>query len=155
MKLEEAIQQSSFSTEENKAGVNLLYTTSWLTTELMHTLNTIGISWQQFNLMRIVRGQKVTPVSLKTISERMIDRQSNTSRLVDKLVQKGLVNRSQCSKDRRQIDICLTKEGKDLLDEASEAVNALNHRLLGHIGKENLRVLNELLDAIRIEETYH
>ena len=153
MKIEEAIKQSRFPDEFSKAGVNLLYSASWLMNELAKALKPFDLTWQQFNLMRIVRGQKGKPASLKTISERMIDGQSNTSRLVDKLVGKGFVTRAQCSADRRQLDICLSDTGQDVLVQASAEVDELVKGLFGHMQEQRLYDLNNLLDDLRINET--
>ena len=152
MRLEEAIKQKQFPLQRFKIGVNVLYTASWLSNEQQHVLRPFGITWQQFNLMRIVKGQKGNPASLKLISERMIDRQSNTSRLVDKLVAKGLISRTSCPKDRRQVDIFLTEEGSTLLDQASEQMAEMTARLFGHITEDELATINDGLENLRITE---
>ena len=149
MRLEEAIQQVKFQSESQKTGVNLLYTSSWFSKELARALKCHGISWQQFNIMRILRGQKGCPLTLKSITERMIDPMSNTSRLVDKLVTKGFVERRADTCDRRQIAISLTKSGSDHLEKASTSVEIMGKELFTHVREEDLRQLNELLDKIR------
>lgn len=149
MRLEEAIQQVRFQSEYQKTGVNLLYTASWFSTELSRALKGHGISWQQFNIMRILRGQKGCPLTLKSITERMIDPMSNTSRLVDKLVSKGLVERRVDTCDRRQIAISLTESGHEHLDNASKTVEQLGKQLFSHVDEGDLRQLNDLLDSIR------
>jgi DNA-binding MarR family transcriptional regulator len=149
MRLEEAIQQAKFQNEHQKAGVNILYTASWFSKELTRALRPHDISWQQFNIMRILRGQKGCPLPLKSISERMIDPMSNTSRLVDKLVSKGYVERKSDTCDRRQIAISLTASGQQHLTEASNTVDHLAHDLFGNVCNEELNQLNDLLDKIR------
>ena len=149
MRIEEAIQQVKFQSERQKTGVNLLYTASWFSTELSRALKAHDISWQQFNIMRILRGQKGCPLTLKSISERMIDPMSNTSRLVDKLVSKGFVERKADTCDRRQIAISLTKEGERHLLESSKTVESLGDQLFGNACQKDLIQLNELLDKIR------
>ncbi|MDX1477081.1 MAG: MarR family transcriptional regulator [Saprospiraceae bacterium] len=149
VKIEEAIQQAKFNSASSKAGINLLYTASWLSTAMARVLKPFGISWQQFNIMRILRGQKGKPASLKLISERMIDKMSNTSRLVDKLVAKGLVLRETCPNDRRQVDILMTPAGHEVLTAASEAMEANVQNMFGHLDTSELNKLNELLDKLR------
>ncbi|MDX1407795.1 MAG: MarR family transcriptional regulator [Saprospiraceae bacterium] len=149
VKIEEAIQQARFSNESSKAGINLLYTASWLSTAMVRVLRPHGISWQQFNIMRILRGQKGKPASLKLISERMIDKMSNTSRLVDKLVDKELVQRETCPNDRRQVDIVMTPSGSALLERASASMDAFVSSTFGHLNEDELKALNLLLDKLR------
>lgn len=149
MRLEDAIQQVKFQDEHQKTGVNILYTASWFSKELTRALKPHDISWQQFNIMRILRGQKGCPLTLKSVSERMIDPMSNTSRLVDKLVSKGYVERKTDTCDRRQIAISLTNAGLNHLAEASTTVDQLAHDLFGSVCDEELNQLNGLLDKIR------
>ena len=149
MRIEEAIQQSKFHSETQRAGVNLLYTASWFSKELTRALKPAGISWQQFNIMRILRGQGDKPASLKTVSERMIDPMSNTSRLVDKLVTKGFVQRKPAKTDRRKILLSLTEQGMCHLNQASEIVDELARTLFGHMPETDLQELNCYLDRLR------
>ena len=149
VRLEEAIQQPKFNSESSKAGINLLYTASWMSTAMTRVLKPYGISWQQFNIMRILRGQKECPASLKLISERMIDKMSNTSRLVDKLVSKGLVQRDTCPEDRRQVDIRMTADGEAILEQASRQMEAFVSEVFGHFGQDELQTLNDLMDKLR------
>lgn len=149
MKIEEAIQQASFRNQYSKAAINVLYTASWLNTTHAQILKPYRISWQQFNIMRILKGQKGKPASLKLISERMIDKMSNTSRLVDKLVEKDLAQRETCPKDRRQVDIVLTESGSELLNRLSADIEDHTRRQFAHMNNEELQALNELLDKLR------
>lgn len=127
----------------------MLYTASWFSKELTRVLKPIGLSWQQFNIMRILRGQKGCPVSLKEVSERMIDPMSNTSRLVDKLVAKGFVERRADVHDRRQIAIHITDSGMHHLETASTLVKELTDGLFSHLPENELSALNTLLDKLR------
>ena len=153
MSLETAIKQDKFSDEPQKVAVNLLYTASWFSTELARVLKPFGMSWQQFNIMRILRGQRGKPVTLKLVSERMIDRMSNTSRLVDKLVAKGYVVRTIDQDDRRQVALTLTSEGHDHLEAASESVTKMTQCMIGHVCHQRLSDLNNVLDSIREKQS--
>jgi DNA-binding MarR family transcriptional regulator len=133
----------------NKTGINILYTASWLSNILARLLKPFGITWQQFNIMRILNGQKGKPASLRLVSERMIDQMSNTSRLIDKLVAKGLVERKECPKDRRQVDLLLTEKGMQLMLQAKEWVDKNMIDYFGHMPDAQLSQLNDLLDALR------
>ncbi|MEM9983268.1 MAG: MarR family transcriptional regulator, partial [Bacteroidota bacterium] len=116
MKIEEAIQ-SKFADTNQKAIVNLLYTASWLSGRISEVLKKQGITHQQYNVLRILRGAKGQPVSLKYIRERMLDRMSDASRIVDKLHNKRYLERKQCPSDRRNVDITITNEGLSLLQK--------------------------------------
>ena len=125
MIIEEAIKQEKFHSMQQKAIINLMYSASWMSGQMRSALEPYGISWQQFNILRILRGQKGKPASIKLLTERMIDKTSNTSRLIDKMVSKEIVERIVCPKDRRQVDIRLTKVGEDLLENGTKRKFAL------------------------------
>jgi DNA-binding MarR family transcriptional regulator len=149
VKIEEAIQQATFETLGSKTGINILYTASWMHQLLARALKPCGISWQQFNILRILNGQKGNPAPLFLVSERMIDRMSNTSRLVDKLVAKGLVERRQCPRDRRQVELLLTQKGSEILEVARQRTFDLIEPVFLRMPQEGLNALNDTLDAIR------
>lgn len=129
-----------------------MYTASWFSNSIQHALKPYGITSQQFNIMRILRGQGNRPVSLKLLTERMIDPMSNTSRLVDKLVKKGYVKREAAECDRRQLAITLTDEGRFHLDKISKLVEDLSDTLLDHMSEGRLNALNDILDELRENE---
>jgi len=149
MKIEEEIKQRQFSSERLKALVNILFTASWFYSQQNQIFKNYDISWQQFNILRILRGQKKKPTSLKMLSERMIDRNSNTSRLVDKLENKGYVVRSSNEIDGRKIDLFLTKSGLKIADMASIETEALIEKNIDHLTVEEEIHLNTLLDKLR------
>jgi DNA-binding MarR family transcriptional regulator len=149
MKIEEEIQQGKFSSEFQKAHVNILFTAAWLNQESTKILKPYGISVQQFNILRILKGMNPKPATIKILTERMIDKMSNASRLVDKLEQKGLVTRTECDSDRRRVDVSITIKGLSLIDDASKAMQETMHVKAGTLTIENARSLNELLDQIR------
>lgn len=149
MRIEDAIQQKQFKNDFLKADINIMYTASWLALIKRQLLADFDISWQQFNILRILKGQFPNPSPLKNLSERMIDRTSNTSRLVDKLVDKGFVERQLCSNDRRKLDIVITAKGLELLEEVLPVMEEGLTGILGNLSKEEAGLLNQLLDKIR------
>ena len=152
MKIEEAIQQQTFANMYAKTAINIMYSASWLNVIEKRLLKPFGITWQQFNILRILRGQKGKPASLKLITERMIDKMSNTSRLVDKLVAKGLVERHVCPEDRRLLEISITTSGLQQLQRASQVMDSGMVKIFEHVPDAELEILNELLDKIRSNE---
>jgi len=119
MKTAKALQRSSFSSEQQRVVLTVLHTASNLMTLHRTLLKPHGITPGQFNILRILRGQKGKPIALRDITSRMIDPNSNTSRLVDKLLTKGLVKRRSCPDDRRRVDIELTPEGERTIQRLS------------------------------------
>ena len=152
MKIEEAINQPKFSSAVQKATINLMYTASWFSSIMHQAMKPYGITSQQFNIMRILKGQGTQPVSLKLVSGRMIDHMSNTSRLVDKLVNKGYVKRETAECDRRQLEITLTAEGRKELDKISIIVQELSDAMFDHVDEDTLNSLNDILDELREKE---
>ena len=148
MKLEQENKQKKFKNEFIKARINIAYTYSWIQTNNLSVLKPFGLSIQQFNVLRILRGQHPKPVSVKSITERMIDKMSNASRLVEKLRLKGLVERTECGHDRRQVDIIITEKGLEVLAEASVAVEEIPNPQLT-LTEEEAKLLNDLLDKFR------
>lgn len=149
MKIEQEIQQPNFKSEYQKAHINILFTAAWLTQKVTQELKEYDISWQQFNILRILKGQHPTAVTVKLLRKRMIDKMSNASRLVEKLRQKGLVVRTECPKDRRRVDIVLTDEGIKLIETASNKVEQHLNQHLQNISIEEAELINELLDKMR------
>ncbi|QHT66302.1 MarR family transcriptional regulator [Rhodocytophaga rosea] len=147
MKIEEEIKQDKFTSEFEKTSVNILFTSSWLHSLLSSALKPYGISVQQYNVLRILKGQCSKPAMLGLIQERMMDKMSNATRLVDKLIEKGLVDRKQCPMNRRQVDIVITKEGLALIEKIQPALNKIDHSF--GINDEEARILNQLLDKFR------
>ena len=150
MTIEEAIKQSKFQDEFEKADINIMFTANWMNSQFHQRLKPYGISQQQFNILRILRGQKGHPAPLKLITERMMDKMSNTSRLVDKMFKKGLLERKICDDNRRQVEIILTDAGLRACNEISELVeSARKHDV--KLTEEEARELNRLLDKRRSE----
>lgn len=147
MKIEDEIKQQKFNSMKEKAVVNLLFTYNWLKDSRGSHLKEFDLSTQQFNVLRILKGQYPNPASVKLLIERMLDKSSNASRLVDKLEAKGLVDRTSCPNDRRQVDVVINKKGLDLIERASEA--SLNHLHGMNITEEEAEALSNILDKMR------
>lgn len=109
-------------------------------------LKPFGISQQQFNVMRILRGQHGKPANLSTINERMVTKMSNTTRLVDKLITKGYVDRSVCPSNRRKVEILITTTGKKVLEKLDATMQETENEILKDFTKKELEELNTLLD---------
>ena len=148
MKLEEEIKQGKFKSEYQKAILNILFTGNWLNSDSTRRLKPYGISPQQYNVLRILKGQKGNAISVNDIMSRMIDKMSNASRLVEKLRKKNLIERVICEHDRRQVDVKITKKGLKLLMEVDKIMSDLG-ALKNKISKEEAQTLNEILEKIR------
>lgn len=148
MELEKEIKQKKFQNEYHKAAVNIFYTYSWLNGKNAKYFKNFGISPQQFNILRILRGQHPNPATVNLLMERMLDKMSNASRLVDKLKEKGLVERRTCKDDRRACDVLITAGGLELLNEIDKNFGTL-HDDLKTITREEAKNLNRILDKLR------
>lgn len=151
VKLEKAIKQEKFTSNYQRLMVNVAYTNSYLSTIIAARLKPYDLSMQQYNVLRILRGQHPKPVSVNSITERMIDKMSNASRLVEKLRKKSLIERNKCESDRRQVDVSLTQKGLDTLQELDDII-ANVEGTLKHLTEEEVKTLNNLLDRIRTDE---
>lgn len=149
MRIEDEIQQKKFKSEYQKAHINILFTAAWLNQQNQQILKPLGISSQQFNILRILRGMHPQPASIKLLTERMIDKMSNASRLVDKLLAKDLVQRNESGADRRRVDVVITDKGLQILEKASIAVEDSLHQEMAKLSEEEATLLNELLDQLR------
>lgn len=148
VKIEEAIQQKEFKDPYNKVVVNLLYTNSFLVTSQNALFKPYGISPEQYNVLRILRGQNGLPTTVSSIQERMLNKMSNASRLIEKLKLKGFVKRSECPNDRRQVDVLITEKGLEVLKELQLKVEEGNKTFV-HLNIEEVNQLNDLLDKLR------
>jgi len=148
VKLEDEIKQSKFKSVYQKLNLNLLFTNNWIREHHKKTFEEYGITPQQYNVLRILKGNYPKPYSTSQIRERMLDKMSDASRIVDRLIQKGLVERKTCKSDRRLVDVVITKIGIDLLEESFSAINE-QEKLFQNLSEEEASHLNELLDKIR------
>ena len=148
MRIEDEIKQTHFQDEHQKAIINLVYTAGWLQLRQACAFKQFALTSPQFNVLRILRGQHPRPATVALLIERMLDKTSNASRIVDRLEEKKLVTRTVCPSNRRAVDICITPPGLALLDQidASGVLQAAAHASLT---ETEARQLNELLDKMR------
>jgi len=148
MKLEEEIKQKKFSSEKHKAVINLMYTGNWVYSINKSILKNFNLSPEQYNVLRILRGQYPNPSSVLLLNERMLDKMSNVSRIVEKLRIKNLLIREECPTDRRQVDITITEDGLELLQEIDEQTQ-ITEEALSNLTEKEATQLNKLLDKVR------
>jgi DNA-binding MarR family transcriptional regulator len=148
MKIEDEIQSSKFEDNYHKAVINISYTYSWLSNLLRCNFEKYNLTSQQFNVLRILRGQQPKPATINMIKERMLDKMSDASRIVDRLVQKELVSRCTNNSDRRAVDIHISQKGLEILgkmDDEFKTSDLFKH----NITEEEASILNNLLDKLR------
>jgi DNA-binding MarR family transcriptional regulator len=148
LRLEEEIQQKKFKSIQQKVMLNLIYTTNWLTAKQDSLFKDSDITVQQYNVLRILRGQYPNPCSIKLIKERMLDRMSDTSRIVDKLFIKQLLHRNECPNDRRSVNVIISDKGLELL-KSLDYIDDLSQQMLTALTTEEINTLNALLDKLR------
>ncbi|MDF9798498.1 DNA-binding MarR family transcriptional regulator [Catalinimonas alkaloidigena] len=148
MKLEEEIKQRKFSSEKHKVIINLMYTGNWVYSINKSILKQYNISPEQYNVLRILRGQYPDPSTVMLLNERMLDKMSNVSRIVEKLRVKNLLTRKECPADRRQVDITITREGLALLKQIDRDAS-ISEQAAKNLSTEEAAQLNELLDKVR------
>ena len=147
MTIEERIKQSKFRNEKHRLTVSILYTSNLVTAHYEEAFTKYGLTLQQFNVLRILRGQQPKPCTINLIRERMLDRMSDASRIVERLRKAGLVDRIQSTKDRRAVDVMITKKGLAVLAQIDKAEDNLQAPLNGLTDKE-AKQLNELLEKV-------
>jgi DNA-binding MarR family transcriptional regulator len=148
MRIEQEIKQETFKNEYHKLTVNLMYTGSWLGVKNHLHLKPFDLTVQQYNILRILRGQYPKPATVTLLMDRMLDKLSNASRLVEKLRKKGMVERFVCEKDHRAVDVMITKNGLELImmvEKFDKEWETIFHTLT----KQEAQKLNELLDKLR------
>lgn len=151
MKIEDEIQQKKFASVHQKAAVNLIYTFGWLTSRQNEFMKPYDLSMQQFNILRILRGRKSEPASILLIKERMLDKNSDVSRIIDRMVKKGLVDRQTCANDRRQMDVTITEKGLAILGEI-DGRDSEFHSVMNGLSEQEAELLSSLLDKLRSPE---
>ena len=148
MRIEDEIKQPTFRDSFHKAHINLLFTASWLQLRQAVSFKPYGLTLPQFNILRILRGQHPLPATVALLIDRMLDKTSNASRIVDRLEEKKLVTRTVCPANRRAVDIRITVAGLELL-ERIEHDGVLRVSGLTQLSEAEARQLNALLDKIR------
>ena len=147
MSIEKDISQPAFRNEYQKGIINLIYTYNWMNEKMKKVFDNEGVTAQQYNILRILRGAG-KPISTLQIRERMLDKMSDTSRIVDRLVLKGLAKKNICKKDKRLVDVNISLAGEKLLagiDQYEKDMDAI----LGNLSDAEAKTLNKLLDKIR------
>jgi uncharacterized lipoprotein YddW (UPF0748 family) len=148
MSLEKEINQPKFRNEKQKAIVNIVYTYNWVTERMRLYLESEDLTQQQYNILRILRGSAPEPLSTLQIRERMLDKMSDTSRIVDRLVLKGLASKKPSKADKRLVDVEITEKGKKLLAKLDHK-NVQMDNILQALSDKELKTLNKLLDKMR------
>lgn len=150
MRIEDEIKQPVFRNAYEKAIINLTYTAGWLEVRQAAAFKPFGLTLPQFNLLRILRGQHPRPATVALLIDRMLDKTSNASRIVDRLEEKQLVTRTVCPANRRAVDIRITGAGLAMLSRlATDNVLEPERLGLGRFSEEELQQLNDLLDKMR------
>ncbi len=148
MKLEEEIVQREFQSEYHKAVVNIVFTYNWIMEKQIKQLKPYDITIQQYNILRILRGQHPNPATVKMIKQRMLDKMSDVSRLVEKLRLKDLVNRQICESDRRNVDVYISDKGLELLSELDPKEKEME-KFMANLDEVEIKLLNTYLDKLR------
>jgi DNA-binding MarR family transcriptional regulator len=148
MRLEDEIKQKEFKNEYAKSVVNIIYTFNWVDSHTRDFLKKFDITTQQFNILRILRGQQPNPATINLLKERMLDKMCDASRMVERLKSKNLVERQVCEKDRRAVDIIITKKGLELLSKIDKEMPD-QEKLMQNLSPAEIKQLNNLLDKLR------
>ena len=148
MGIEKDIQQAKFRNPRQKAGINLIYTMAWMREKTKAIFDSEDITPQQFNILRILRGSFPAPLSTLQIRERMLEKMSDTSRIVDRLIAKGLVKKVTCKNDRRLVDVIITDKCKKMLERLDARQDEIDG-VLGNLSEKDANILSDLLDKLR------
>ena len=148
MGIDTDIQQNKFLNDYQRASVNILFTYGWMMEKIKAILEPADITPQQFNILRILRGSHPKPLSTLQIRERMLDKMSDTSRIVDRMIAKGLVNKAISRKDRRLVDIIISPKGLKLIRKLDSRQHELDD-ILTNISAKEAATLSKILDKVR------
>lgn len=147
MSIENDINQRKFRNEYQKAGINLIYTYNWANEQIKQFFEAHDITPQQFNILRILRGAG-EPLSTLQIRQRMLDKMSDTSRIVDRLLKKGVVKKITCKADRRLVDVTIAEKGLKMLEKMDLHQDEMDG-IFKNLSAEEAKTLNQLLDKVR------
>lgn len=150
MPIEKEIPKSYFRNSSHKALVNIIFTSNWILERLKEFLSDEDITHQQYNILRIL-SNSATPLSTLKIREQMLDKMSDTSRIVERLLKKGFVNKQICATDKRLVDVTLTEKGVRLLNRLDKKVDEIDS-ISSNLTTEDIDLVNKLLDKIREKE---
>jgi len=148
MSIENDIQQVKFESSHQKAMINILFSYGWLLEKIKNFLSREDITHQQFNILRILRGAHPSPLSTLQIRSRMLDKMSDTSRIVDRLVVKDLVKKTVSLTDKRLVDVIITEKGQDLLKRIDAEPDFIGD-IMGNLSETDAEMLSSLLDRLR------
>ena len=148
MQLQKEVQTSKFQNNHQQALVNIIYTYSWASQRIKEILVPYNLTQQQYNVLRILRGQYPSPSTINLIKSRILDKTSDTSRIVDRLVEKGYLEKTTNTRDKRAVDIVITEKGLTLLKKLDKEVDFAS-LIVPNITPEEARDLNILLDKMR------
>ena len=149
MSINEEIKQNNFSSEQQRLVMNIIFTANSLTADSNRLFKKYDLISQQFNVLRILRGQKGKAITVKDIESRMLDKSSNVSRLIDKLLKKTYVERVACCGDRRRVDISISETGLIFLASIDPEVKTMEKKCISTISEEQAVLANEVLDKLR------
>ena len=149
MSIEEEIKSTVKLSITKKVMLNLTFTRNFIGDKFSDLLKPFGISSEQYNVLRILRGQKGTPINMQDIQERMVTKNSNTTRLIDKLLLKEMVIRNTCPNNRRKIEIKITEQGLKILSQLDPIIEKHDLLLTDKLTNTELETLNNLLEKIR------
>ena len=149
MELEKELKMNTELAPHHRATLNVIFTGAWMSERMNSFLKPFGISEQQYNILRILRGQKGNALNLQQISERMVHKMSNTTRLIEKMRLKKLVNREVCPNNRRKVDISILPAGLNLLEEIVTTLKINEQEIESRLTKDEATTLASLLDKIR------
>jgi DNA-binding MarR family transcriptional regulator len=152
VKLEQAIQSTRFKNEVHKAGLNILYTAWWLKTVMSRELKEFGLTHEQYNVLRILKGKHPELICVKDIACRMIEKNSNVPRIIDRLEIKKLVKRATSEADKRETVISLTQSGIAVLEASTQRINAIFDEVMV-INEAEAASINQLLERVREKES--
>ena len=147
MSIDKDISQTVFKSEYQRAIINLIFTYNWTTERLKVIFDKEDLTMQQFNILRILRGND-KPLSTLQIRERMLDKMSDTSRIVDRLIRKGLVKKVICKTDKRLVDVSITERGKKVLRKIDQQEDEIS-KIVQALSETEAKKLNKLLDKVR------
>ncbi|HEY6953992.1 MAG TPA: MarR family transcriptional regulator [Flavisolibacter sp.] len=148
MSIDKDIQQTRFANSRHKALINILYTYGWALERIKKVLAEHDITHQQFNILRILRGSYPNPISTLQIRERMLDKMSDTSRIVDRLILKGLAQKTVSPKDHRLVDVLITEKGQAVLKDIDDGPD-LVLEVMHNVTESEMEDLSHLLDKVR------
>lgn len=147
-RIEDEIKQSKFRSEGQKLIINLIYTYNQISGQMSLILQPHGLTMQQYNILRILKGQYPNPSTNNLVKERMLDRNSDVTRLIDRMIRNGLVTRTSCEKDRRRVDILITQQGLDVLDAIQSHETDVD-LIAQRLSEDQQRSMNDMLDRLR------